>query len=210
MIRGGGKKKARNRRIGSRQLIRVSPRKRVSRVQRWPSPKTPSPKRYLSGVARRKTSIPVKTAYILASAAAASAGTYSKPTEFFLNSVAACNQHNNVCFKKAREVTMIKFPKMTGPQMGELNWAISGMNVKGPRDNLLKGRGKRSGGAKLPDWMKSMQKFKETSWRLAKWTAAGVAATGAAKALSRQSAMGSVRDGPSLPSIMYSHHGPWK
>ena len=206
MLRGGGKKKARNRKIGSRQLIKTSPKpKRRSPVR------SPSPRR-LAGTrqSRSRLTVPVKVAYILASAAAASAGTYGKPTEFFLNSVAACNQHNSVCFNKAHEVTMSQFPKMTDPQKDELNWAISGMNVKGPRDNLLKGRGQRSGGAKLPDWMKSMNKFQEASWRVAKWTAAGVAVAGATKALSRQSAIGSGRGGPSLPSIMYSHHGPWK
>lgn len=208
-LRGGGKKKAKHRKIGSKQLIRrpilsshfvtmrnspIRSKSKSSSPPKRSSPVRSSKSRSMSGT---------KAALVLSALVqAASQGSYTAPTEFFLDKVAGCTSHTSVCYKRIESATISKFPSMSAKQKMELSWAKDQVRHEHFRKRELPGRKpKSSNGVK-------MSKIKNQLVSAGLWGIAGLTTATVVKSVLSRPAR--TRVGPSLPALGYSHYGPWK
>ncbi len=217
MLRGGGKQKARNRPTKQLYGRKSSPKRsspRRSSPRRSSSSRRVSPlvlnlsNKRVSSSGRRSRSSAIrisssKSLLILSTLvhALAAQGSYSAPTEFFLNTVAGCTSHTSSCFNRVETATHNKFQSMSAKNKMQLSWARDQVRYEHFRDREFPGRKPApSGGAKISGIVDTL-----------KWLGiAGVTASTVKWVLSRP-AMGSRGgSGVMLPQIGYSQHGPWK
>ena len=220
-LRAGGKKKAKYRTFRGVPIIRKgSPRRSTTRSSsrrsnsaEWISPVPVNNNRPINIVnistlkppsSRSKSSktISINKAFLILSALVhtiSAQGSYTAPTEFFLNKVAGCTSHTSSCFNRVETATLNKFPSMTGKQKMELSWAKENVKYSHFRDREFPGRKpKPSGGAKVSTIVNSL-----------KWLGIVGVSAGTIKWILSRPAVGS-RSGVMLPQITYSQHGPWK